>query len=195
MNKNLAKFLWGSCVRMTLLLLAVSTVSFILITSSPIDPIDAYIGSLSVTEEQYQNIAAFWGLDKPPLERFGLWLYNLAHGDLGLSLVYRQPVLQIIMERFQTSLALMGMSWCLSGALGFTFGVLSGANRGTIFDKVIKTLSLLFASTPVFWLGLLLLVIFAVELQWFPWVLQCRWGCRQKKQRGWIRRGICFYRR
>ena len=168
MNKNIWKFCLKNIIRMLLLLLAVSVLSFWLITASPVDPIDAYIGTLSVTEEQHQNIAVFWGLDKPPLERLTLWLTNVAQGNLGMSLIYRQPVLEIILEKFQVSLVLMGTAWVLSGTLGFGLGVLAGVNKGRILDKLIKFICLLLASTPVFWLGLILLIIFAVELQLFP---------------------------
>ena len=103
MNKNIVKFCLQNFLRIGLLLLSVSILSFCLITASPIDPIDAYIGTLSVTEEQHQNIAAFWGLDKPPLERLTCWLKNVIQGDFGMSLIYRQPVLEVIVDKFKTS--------------------------------------------------------------------------------------------
>lgn len=168
MNKNIVKFCLQNFLRIGLLLLAVSILSFCLITASPIDPIDAYIGTLSVTEEQHQNIAAFWGLDKPPLERLTCWLKKVIQGDFGMSLIYRQPVLEVIIDKFKTSLALMGTAWVLAGLLGFSLGILAGAKKGSKLDKFIKVTCLLLASTPVFWLGLVLLIIFAVELQLFP---------------------------
>lgn len=159
----------STLLRMSFLLIAVSMVTFFLVVSSPIDPIDAYVGSESgVSQEQRQNIAAYWGLDKPPLERYGIWIKNLSHGDLGTSITYRLPVTQIIGERFQASLALMSVAWVISGLLGFGLGILAGACRGSIGDRFIKTFCLALSSTPTFWLGLLILMVFAIHLKWFP---------------------------
>lgn len=160
---------WGAAFfRMSTLLIAISMVSFILLALSPIDPVDAYIGELSVSEEQRNNIIVYWGLDKSPAERYLLWVRHLFEGDMGMSITYRQPVAQIIGERFQASLALMGLAWVFSGISGFILGVVAGVRRGSLLDRVIKTFCLTLTATPVFWLGLLILMIFAIELQWFP---------------------------
>ncbi|CVK18307.1 ABC transporter permease [Sporomusa sphaeroides] len=160
---------WGmTLVRMTTLLIAISMVSFILIASSPIDPVDAYVGDLSVSEEQRNNIIAYWGLDKSPMERYLIWAGHLFEGDMGTSITYRQPVTEVIGERFKTSLALMGLAWVFSGIIGFLLGVVSGVRRGSGLDKAIKTFCLTLTATPIFWMGLLILMVFAVELQWFP---------------------------
>ena len=80
-------------VRSVSLLLAVCVVSFTLIVSSPIDPVEAYLGpDKIVSEEHRQSIVEYWGLDKEPLERLEIWFTNLLHGDLGESITYRQPV-------------------------------------------------------------------------------------------------------
>ncbi len=168
MSKGTLKYLGSALLRMITLLIAISMVSFILIASSPIDPIDAYVGDLSVSEEQRDNIAAYWGLNKSPVERYFVWVGHLFEGDMGTSITYRQPVIQIIGERFQTSLALMGLAWVLSGGLGFILGVIAGVGKGNLLDKSIKTFCLTLAATPIFWLGLLILMVFSVELQWFP---------------------------
>lgn len=161
---------WGAeLLRMVSLLVAVSVLAFLLVAYSPIDPVDAYVGGESnISQEQRDNVARYWGLDNPPLERYLVWAGNALRGDMGMSLTYRLPVTQVIGERFRASLALMGTAWVLSGLLGTALGVLAGARSGTWLDRLIRRGCLLLASTPAFWLGMLLLMVFAVRLGWFP---------------------------
>ena len=153
---------------MIFLLISITMISFFLITSSPMNPVDSYLGEISISEEQRAKIEEEWGLNKSPVERYITWGTHFISGDMGDSISYHEPVSKVLKERFQASLILMGTAWILSGILGFTLGIISGTYRGSILDNIIKTVSLLFASTPVFWIGLVMLVIFAVELQWFP---------------------------
>lgn len=163
------KFTGKTVFRLASLLLAVSILSFLLLASAPIDPKRAYMGTeRRMTKEQVAAVEKLWGLDKPPVERFTIWAGNLLKGDWGDSIVYRQPVLRVIGERFRYSFALMMAAWVLSGLLGFLCGILAGLKRGTWFDWVIKTFCLILASAPTFWLGILILLLFAVHLGWFP---------------------------
>ncbi|GBG55891.1 peptide ABC transporter permease [Sporomusaceae bacterium FL31] len=168
MNKRFLRYLRSTLLRMLTLLLAVSMISFLLIILSPIDPVDAYLGAANVSEEQRSAIAEYWGFNKSPIERYSLWLGHVLQGDMGESITYQQPVLKIIGERFQASLALMGLAWVLSGVLGFILGIVAAMNKDGCLDRAIKTFCLTLASTPLFWLGLLFLMVFAIELQWFP---------------------------
>lgn len=176
MNKGQRKYFVKTFARMLLLLVTVSMLSFALVTASPIDPVDAYLESATVSEEQHQKIAAYWGLDKPPLERYLAWGGHLLQGDMGESIAYHQPVKTVLGERFKASIVLMGTAWVLSGVLGLLLGIAAGVRRGSWFDKIIKLFCLVLASTPVFWVGLLILVVFAVELQWFPMGLAAPMG-------------------
>ncbi|WP_010268738.1 ABC transporter permease [Paenibacillus senegalensis] len=168
--KQLVTFGLAKALRLALLLTALAVISFWLVSRSPIDPVQAYVqaDSLRVGAEQRQQIAEYWGLDKPPAERFILWGKALLQGDMGTSAFYRAPVADIIQERFFASLALMGAAWLLSGLIGFALGSLAGMNSGTWVDRLIKGYCFVLASTPTFWLGLLLLMVFAVWLGWFP---------------------------
>lgn len=167
--KRLMKYTANTLFRMLLLLAGVSIFTFFLIVSSPIDPIDAYVGSESnISQEQKDNVAEHWGLNKPPVERYFSWLSNILHGDMGKSITYQKPVTQILHERFIASLALMAVAWVLSGLLGFLLGVISGAKQGSIIDKCIETFCFVLSSTPTFWIGLLFLMIFSIKLGWFP---------------------------
>lgn len=167
---NSAKYVLGKALRMISLLVALCLVSFILVKNSPIDPVQAYIGAdmMRVSEEQRELIAENWGLDKPPVEQFFSWAGAIVQGDFGTSMIYREPVIEVIGQRFAASLALMGVAWVLSGIFGFLMGIIAGMNRGKLIDRAIKWYCLTLAATPTFWLGLILLMIFAVWLGWFP---------------------------
>jgi peptide/nickel transport system permease protein len=154
---------------MILLLLGVSLFSFILIVSAPIDPVTAFVGAESgVSEERKALIAEYWGLNKAPVERYFKWLSNVLRGDMGVSPTLKIPVSEALAERALASLALMLTAWALSGVLGFILGVACGANRYSLFDKAARTFCFVLSSTPVFWVGLLMLMFFSVYLGWFP---------------------------
>jgi len=159
----------GVILRTILLLIAVSVLSFLLITTAPIDPLTAYIGTEStLSQEAKDAISEHWGLNDPLPERYLIWASNILHGDFGESITYKRPVLSVIQERFFYSLILMMIAWVLSGLLGFVLGAAAGMRRGSLFDKIVKGFCLVLQSAPVFWIGLLMLSFFAVKLGWFP---------------------------
>lgn len=164
------RFLVNKVLRLSLLLFAVATFSFTLLSLSPIDPVDAYVGTaiLNISPEQRQQIADRWGLDDPPLVRYGRWLQNIFSGDLGRSMIFNQSVIAVIGERFAASLWLMFFAWVLSGVLGFGLGVWAGLRQGSWVDQAIRFYAYTLASTPTFWLALLLLIVFSVTLRWTP---------------------------
>ncbi|MDE6220446.1 MAG: ABC transporter permease [Lachnospiraceae bacterium] len=175
-------------IRVILLLFAVSVISFALVSASPVDPVQQYLMGIGpVSEEQRSEIAVYWGIDKPPVERYVSWLSALLHGDFGMSLLYRRPVIEIISERFQNSLALMMCAWVFSGIIGFSLGCIMGMNRDKWQDKIISKLCYLLSSVPTFWLGLIFLMIFAVILGWFPVGFSTPIGMRSSEVTIWQR--------
>ena len=156
-------------IRMALLLIAVSIIAFFLVINSPIDPLTSYVGPEStLSQEARDEIAEYWGLYDPPAERFMSWVGNIVRGDWGDSITYKRPVKDVISERFSYSFGLMACTWVISGLLGFVVGIISGMREGGWFDRITKYFCLMVKSAPTFWIGLLVLVIFAVELKWFP---------------------------
>lgn len=156
-------------IRMVLLLIGVSILAFTLITKAPIDPLTSYVGPESTLSKEAKNeISEYWGLNDPLPERFGKWANNFVHGDMGQSMTYKKPVAQVIKERLGNSIVLMLVSWALSSILGFLLGSLAGRYENSIFDKFIRGFCLGLQSAPTFWIGLLMLTIFAVQLGWFP---------------------------
>lgn len=156
---------------MILLLFGVSVAAFILVSVSPIDPLQANVGQAalgSMSVEQIEKLQDYWGVGQPPLQRFLAWASDFFRGDMGISLLYRQPVLEVIKVKLANSLWLMCIAWVISGIVGFVLGIISGLKKDTWIDKLIKGYSLLIASTPAFWLALVLLMVFAVWLKVLP---------------------------
>jgi len=168
-------FLGRKGARLVLLMASVATLSFVLVSFSPVDPIDAYLGTavLKVSAEQREIISQRWGLDRPPIERFGKWALNLIEGDFGVSTIFNEPVLAVIGKRFLTSFWLMLAAWLLSGILGFLLGVFAGTYESSALDKCISVYAYTMASTPTFWVGMVLLTVFSVQLGWTP--VCCAW--------------------
>lgn len=169
--KHRLQFAAKKILRMALLLLGVSAVTFLLMSASPLDPLQTNVGQVALgtmSQEQVEQLEAYWGVDTPPLERYAGWLKDLLHGDMGTSLLYRQPVTTVIWQRLSSSLLLLLTAWILSGVLGLLMGMAAGACRGRWPDKLIRGWCLLISSTPAFWLAILLLLVFSVWLGWLP---------------------------
>ncbi|WP_423794431.1 ABC transporter permease [Methanobrevibacter boviskoreani] len=149
-------------------MIAVAIFSFILLDLSPIDPVNAYLQNVPVSSTQRAALESYWGVGQPMYVKVWNWLINLLQGNLGTSLIYRIPVIDVILEKFQASIVLMFLSWLISGIFGFLLGVIAGKNKDTGIDKIIKVYCYILQSAPSFWIGLVILIIFGVELGWFP---------------------------
>ncbi len=157
-------------LRLGLLLMAVAIFTFVLLSFSPIDPVKAYIGAdmMQISADQQALIAERWGLDQPMWSRFLDWLGQLLQGNLGTSLVFNQPVSEVIASRFQASLQMLAIAWLLSGLLGLALGLIAGALEGHWIDRLIRLYAYTLASSPTFWVALLLLIVFAVSFKIAP---------------------------
>lgn len=156
---------------MILLVIGVSIAAFLLISASPIDPLQANVGQAalgSMSQEQIEKLQEYWGVGQPPMERYLAWAGDFIRGDMGTSLLYRQSVSAVIAVKLGNSLFLMITAWILSGFFGLVLGIISGMNEGKFVDKAVKGYCLVIASTPAFWLALLLLMIFGVWLKVLP---------------------------
>ena len=167
--KNTLIYILKKIIKLCSLIVVLSLVTFILLEKSPINPVNSYTeNNLNISAEQIANINDYWGLDKEPMERFIEWGKNALQGDLGISMIYRKDVTEVITEKFIASLALMLIAWIISGLLGFVMGIISGVNENKLLDKIIRTYCYVLLSTPTFWLGMLFIIVFSVQLDLFP---------------------------
>ena len=165
--KYLLGFVGKSVIKAVTLIIGVSIIAFILISASPLDPVQMNVGTtayINMSPEKKAQLEEYWGVDTPPLERYLNWAEDFIHGDMGMSLKYNRPVAEIIGQKFLNSLALMAVAWVLSGIIGFILGIVAGANRGRWPDKLIKGYALTLASTPTFWLALVILIGMTVPI-------------------------------
>ncbi len=121
-----------------------------------------------VTAEQREALIKRMGLDKPVVERYADWAAGAIHGDLGTSLLSDEPVTQRIGERLPNTLALAGAALLVSIVIGIPIGLIQALRRGTALDHVLSFYSAIGLAVPVFWLGIVLILIFAVALGWLP---------------------------
>src|SRR5437868_1450637 len=155
------------------LLLAVPTlfgvlvVAFVLLYIAPGDPVQAMIGE-HADEETIQRLRAQLHLDDPLPQRFGHYVASVARGDLGRSYITNRPITQDIRERFPKTLQLAGAAMLLATLLGVTLGVLSARKPGGFADRFALGIAYLGISFPVYWVGLLLILLFAVTFRWLP---------------------------
>jgi peptide/nickel transport system permease protein len=120
------------------------------------------------TEQQVQQLRESLGLNDPLLVQFGRFMGNLAHGDIGDSLWQRVPAMSIVLDRLPATLYLTGCTLALAIPLAVTLGIISAVKPRSIADRVVTVVSLAGVSTADFWLGLMLILFFAVELGWLP---------------------------
>ncbi len=145
----------------------VSIVVFLIIHLVPGDPIDNLV-RIGSTPEQKAQLAAKYGLDRPLVEQYLIWFGKLLRGDLGDAIVLRRPVTALIAQNLPHSLALGGFALLFSTVVGISTGVLAAIYKDTKLDHGIMTGILVGSTIPGFWLGLLLILLFAVQLGWFP---------------------------
>jgi len=140
----------------------------ILIHLVPGDPVRIMYGSFQTTPEELEAIRVRLGLDQPIWTQYLMYLERLVQGDLGRSIVGDQPVLDVLLTRFPATLALTVSSLAIAIVVGMSLGFLAACKRGTWVDVGAMVLAIVGVSMPHFWLGLLLLFLFALQLQWLP---------------------------
>jgi peptide/nickel transport system permease protein len=149
-----------------LVMATVALVSFVLFQYVG-DPVVFLLGQ-DATPEQVQQMRADLGLDQPFFVQFGYFLFNAAQGEFGISLRQATPVSQLIAERFPATLELALVAAIMALAIGIPMGVYAALRRGTFMSQLFMTASLLGVSLPTFLIGILLILVFAVLLGWFP---------------------------
>src|SRR6056297_865928 len=148
-------------------LLGITVIVFLIMAMIPGDPASAILGSYA-TPENVEKLNRDLGLDKTLVQQYFIWVGNMLTGDFGTSFALNRPVLDEVLERFNATLVLAGTAFVLCSVLGIVAGVISAANQYGTADKAITFAVLLGISIPSFFLGMMMILIFAVNLRWFP---------------------------
>src|SRR6266849_5451558 len=150
------------------LLLGISVASFAILKAVPGGPLAAYEASPDLTDDDIRRLEHSMGLDQPLPVQYINWLSRFLVGDWGYSFVSHQPVLGLIGERLPNTVYLMGTVFLTVLVLAIPIGVLTAVRQYSWFDHVVTGTTFTFLSTPTFWLGLLLIIIFGLQLRWLP---------------------------
>jgi len=163
--------MWAYIVRRVLATIPVMAVValfvFSLLYLAPGDPA-AIIAGDQATPDDVERIRASLGLDRPYLVRFGAWVWDILHGDLGTSIFTNLPVSHMIAQRIEPTLSLMIVTLILAISIAVPMGVVAAWKQGTTIDRLVMAFAVLGFSVPVFVVGYVLAYIFALELDWLP---------------------------
>ncbi|HET8986545.1 MAG TPA: ABC transporter permease [Trueperaceae bacterium] len=151
-------------------LLGVTFLVFAMLWIAPGDPVVALLGESAqgIGSDALAELRHAYGLDRPFLVQFGSYLADVVRGDLGVSVRSSQTVLSEVTSRFPATLALAGSAMLVAIVIGMFFGILAAVYRRTIVDHVAVVVALLGVSVPVFWSGLVLMLVFSLYLGWLP---------------------------
>jgi len=147
--------------------IGLSLIVFFIMSMIPGDPAQALLGAWA-TPENVARINQELGLNKPVWQQYLIWVNNMLHGDFGRSYVLNRPVIDEVIQRFSATLILGGTALLLSTVLGLLAGIFSAVRQFGWGDRLITLLVLIGISLPSFWIGLLMIMLFAVQLPWFP---------------------------
>ncbi len=161
---------WAATYRLTqaaITMFVVSVIAFSLLRLVPGDP-GALLYGPTVSASELAQVRERWGLDAPLHVQYLRWLFNALSGDLGRSYVDGRPVVAVIGERIPATVALAAAALFLATVAGLTVGVVSARSGSVRLDRLVRVLTTAIYSTPPFWLGILLVLLFSVGLGWFP---------------------------
>ncbi|WP_334176126.1 ABC transporter permease subunit [Pseudoxanthobacter sp.] len=148
--------------------IGVTLVAFLFIRLLPGDPVIVMAGEHGISPERHAELMARFGFDKPVWDQYAVFLWNVLHGDLGVSIVSKAPVLSEFMTLFPATLELAFCAMVFAIAVGIPAGVIAAVRRGSVFDHSVMGTALVGYSMPIFWWGLLLIILFSGILKWTP---------------------------
>ena len=165
----MASFILRRILQALVVLLVMSFVIYGLIGLMPGDPLDIMIASNpGATPEVVAHLRAIYGLDQPLMLRYWHWLIAALTGDFGFSRIHSQPTLEVLVPALLQTCKLLIASFVVSVVLSFVLGIVAALRPGGIVDSFISLIAFAGISVPVFWLALMMILVFAVDLHWFP---------------------------
>jgi peptide/nickel transport system permease protein len=162
-----SRFLVRRLLLLVPVLMGVSVIVFLVLHLAPGDPAEIMLGS-QATQADRMRLRADLGLDEPLYLQYGRWMGHVVQGDLGRSLWMRRPVLGEVLTRLEATLLLTATALVISSIGGVALGILSATRPNSLLDRTSAVASLFGASMPVFWLGIVLMVLFSLVLGWLP---------------------------
>ena len=167
-NGSIFRFIFKRILQAIPLMLCIITINFILIHSAPGDPVIILAGEAGATPEYQDMMRARFGLDKPLHEQLIIYMRKIISGDLGYSIFSFKPVSEVILQRIPATLILMLTQLTMSAVIGILLGVKAATKPYSKTDNIITSLSLLGYSIPVFWIGMMGILIFSIRLDLLP---------------------------
>jgi len=165
----MSRYLLGRLAEMLVVLLIMSAIVYWMIGLMPGDPIELlFTGNPNIRPDDIARLRAIYGLDQPLHERYLAWLTQALQGDFGFSRMFARPVLDVLLPRLGNTVVLMGVSFLLSVAIALPLGIEAARKPYGAFDNGVNLFCFAGISVPTFWLALLLIILFAVILGWFP---------------------------
>src|SRR5699024_451404 len=164
---NIGKYIIRRVIQIIPVIIFVIIFNFLLINFAPGDPATVLAGE-DATQEYIDELRIEYGLDKPLHTRLAIYVGELAKGDLGESYTYKEPVTGVVMEKLKFTLMLILLSESITIIIGTLLGAWAARNEGNLLDNSISNISMVLYSLPVFWIGMILMLFFAVKLQWLP---------------------------
>ncbi|SIR44337.1 ABC transporter permease [Pseudacidovorax sp. RU35E] len=149
------------------IMLGVTLVCFALVHIAPGDPLVSVLPADASAELQAQ-LRSVYGFDRPLPEQFVRWVWRALHGDLGLSIATSRPVAGEVMRAVVNTLRLAVLATAIGFLLGSLFGFVAGYSRNSVIDRLASLLSVLGVSTPHYWLGMVMVIVFSSQLMWLP---------------------------
>jgi peptide/nickel transport system permease protein len=149
-------------------LFGISILLFFLMHAMPGGPLALFVHQPGMTHKELDAIAASYGINKPVWVQYALWLGNALHGNFGYSYIYEVPAGQMMLERIPATAELMGSSFLLAFVVAFLLGILSAVRQYSFMDYFVTVVSYFGMSLPTFFLGIVAIIFFSVELKWFP---------------------------
>lgn len=167
----MARYILSRLLQGIIIIIIVSIFVFLLMRLLPGDPVLLYLDKAAIVNsdpEMLEHLREEFGLNKPMVQQYFAWINDILHGDLGTSLFQKIPILTFVKQRFPITAHLGIIALILSSVVGLFAGIISALKRGSWLDNTVTALANIGISAPVFWLGILLIYLFGVNLGWLP---------------------------
>jgi peptide/nickel transport system permease protein len=166
---GLPRFLGGRLIKAVLILFAIAVINFLLVHAAPGDPAMVMAGEAGAADPKFiEQLRQQFGLDRSLIEQLGSYLGQIATGDLGFSYRQQQSVWSLLLDRLPATLVLTLSAFGFALVVGIGLGTMAAMRAGTIRDSIITVIALLAYATPIYWVGLMLILLFSVQLGWLP---------------------------